>query len=104
MKGESRAMQLYLLRHGIAEENSASGDDADRKLTSEGRKKLRQVMEAAAEAGVAPSLIVTSPLKRAIETAEIAQQVFKYKDDLMHSGALAPNATVEQAWREIRAH
>ena len=29
-------MQLYLLRHGIAEESSNSGNDADRALTPEG--------------------------------------------------------------------
>lgn len=105
MKGEtSQIMQLYLLRHGIAEENSLSGNDQDRALTAEGRGKLRQVLETASQAGVAPSLILTSPLKRAYETAEIAQEILKYKNELLRSKALAPGSTVEQIWNEIRAH
>lgn len=97
-------MQLYLLRHGIAQENSASGNDRDRALTSEGRRKLRQVLEAAAEAGVQPALLLSSPLKRALQTAEIAQTVLECKNELLPTKALVPDATVEQVWEEIRAH
>lgn len=97
-------MQLYLLRHGIAEENAASGNDRDRSLTPEGRRKLRQVLEAAADAGVDPALILTSPFKRAVQTAEIAQTVLKYKNELLRTEALVPGAAVEQVWDEIRAH
>lgn len=97
-------MQLYLLRHGSAEDVSNSVTDADRALTPEGRRKLRHVLEAAAEAGVEPTLILTSPLKRAVQTAEIVQNVLKYKSELLRSNALVPGATVEQAWDEIRDH
>ncbi len=97
-------MQLFLLRHGIAEENAPSGQDADRALTADGRRKLRQVLEAAAEAGVQPTLILTSPLKRALQTAQIAERVFKYKNELLRTKALAPGSTAEQVWEEIRVH
>jgi len=33
-----RLMEIYLLRHGIAEDSSPSGSDADRRLTDEGRE------------------------------------------------------------------
>jgi phosphohistidine phosphatase len=97
-------MQVYLLRHGIAEEGSHSGNDADRALTPEGRKKLRQVLQAASDAGTQPALILTSPLKRALETAEIAKAVLKCKDNLLKTKVLAPGSTTEQIWDEIRAH
>ncbi len=97
-------MQLYLLRHGIAEENATSGRDADRGLTADGRRKVRQTLEAAADAGVELTLVLTSPLKRAVQTAEIAQQVLKYKGELLRSPALTPSSPVEQAWDAIRAH
>src|SRR5437764_12679467 len=97
-------MQLYLLRHGIAEESSNSGHDADRALTSEGRRKLRQLLEAASDAVFQPALILTSPLKRAVETAEIAQTVLKYKNELLRSKVLGPGSTIEQVWDEIRVH
>ena len=97
-------MELYLLRHGVAEDGSAQTPDAERALTSEGRRKLRQVLESAAAAGLGPSLILTSPLKRAVQTAEVAREVLKYKKDLLRTQALAPGATVEQVWDEVRAH
>ena len=97
-------MQVYLLRHGIAEENSDSGNDADRALTPEGKRKLRQVLQAASDAGTEPALILTSPLKRAIETAEIARAVLQCKDNVQQTKALAPGSTTEQVWDEIRSH
>jgi len=97
-------MELYLLRHGVAEDGHAHIPDAERALTSEGRRKLRQVLESAAAAGLEPSLILTSPLKRALQTAEIAQDVLKYKNELLRTKALAPGATAEQVWDEVRVH
>lgn len=97
-------MQVYLLRHGVAEDNRSGLSDADRRLTEDGRRKLRQTLGTASGAAVQPTLILTSPLKRAIETAEIAQQALRYKGELEQTEALAPNASVEEAWREIRNH
>jgi phosphohistidine phosphatase SixA len=62
-------VQIYLLRHGIAENSTP---DSDRALTPEGREKLRRVLARARDADVAPSLILSSPYRRALETAEIA--------------------------------
>ncbi len=95
-------MQLYLLRHGIAEEDRNGLNDADRRLTAEGRRKLRQILDTASDADVRPTLILTSPLKRTVETAEIAQEVFAYKGELVRSEALLPSARVEEVWEEIR--
>jgi phosphohistidine phosphatase len=97
-------MQVYLLRHGIAEDGQAGGSDADRALTDEGRRKLREILITASKADVQPSLILTSPLKRALQTAEIAKQVLRYKNELVPSKALSPGSSVEQVWDEIRAH
>jgi phosphohistidine phosphatase len=104
MKGDETQMQVYLLRHGIAEDGRDGISDAARGLTSEGRKKLQQVLQAVAKTDVEPSLIVTSPLKRAVQTAEIAKRILGYKQDLLQSNALVPGSTPEQAWAEIRAH
>ena len=45
-------MELYLLRHGIADNDSPTGKDADRPLTEEGRRKLRDTIKTVAAAGV----------------------------------------------------
>lgn len=97
-------MQLYLLRHGVAEKDRPGLSDADRALTQDGRRKLRQVLQAAEKAQVQPSLILTSPLKRAVETAEMAQEVLGYKNEILRSKTLQPGSSVEQVWEEIRVH
>jgi phosphohistidine phosphatase len=97
-------MELYLLRHGIAEDNAASGRDQDRALTDEGRHKLRRVLKRAAAAGVSPSLVVSSPYQRAIETAEIAAAELKYKGEILRVGSLTPDSSPPSVWSEIREH
>ncbi len=78
--------------------------DADRALTADGRKKLRHVLQAVAEARVKPSLLLSSYLKRAVQTAEIAAQVLGYEGELLKTKTLAPAAAAEQVWEEIRVH
>ena len=97
-------MQVLLLRHGIAEDGHAGLADADRALTPEGRKKLRQVLQIAAKAGVEPTLILSSPLKRAVQTAEIAKRLLHYSADVLETKSLAPGSSVERIWNEIREH
>jgi phosphohistidine phosphatase len=97
-------MHLYLLRHGIAEEVRPGMTDADRALTTDGRKKLRHVLHTVAEAKVKPSLIFSSYLKRAQQTADIARQVLGYDGDILQTKSLAPAAAAEQVWDEVRIH
>ncbi len=97
-------MHVYLLRHGIAEDERPGVADADRALTLDGRRKLRYVLKSVAEAGARPSLIVSSPLKRALQTAEIAGAALGYQGELLRSRVLLPNGSAEQVWEEIRTH
>jgi phosphohistidine phosphatase len=97
-------MELYLLRHAIAEDHSSSGRDADRALTEEGRVKLHRVLKRAASAGVSPSLIISSPYKRALETAEIAASALHYEGEILRSGSLIPDSSPPSVWSEIRSH
>jgi phosphohistidine phosphatase len=97
-------MQVYLLRHGIAADGKPGVSDAQRALTAEGKRKLRQVLAKAADAGVRPDLILTSPLKRAVQTAEIAREVLGLKQEILRTRALAPGSTPESIWDEVRVH
>jgi len=97
-------MQIYILRHGIAEDAGPGQSDAERALTSEGRKKLRNVLRAAHEAGVKPALILTSPLKRAVQTAQLAAEMLDYKGELLRTKALEPGGHPRMVWDEIRVH
>src|SRR5688572_28411975 len=72
-------MQLYILRHGIAyERHEWSGSDFDRPLTEEGKKRTRQVIESLKDGEkLDVEAIWSSPLVRALETADIASKVLK---------------------------
>jgi phosphohistidine phosphatase len=97
-------MELYLLRHGVAEERSATGRDADRVLTTEGVLKLERVLELARDAGVRPSLILSSPYTRAKKTAEIAAASLGYSGKVLNSSAFAPDSSPFKLWEELRVH
>ena len=100
MEDEQGAYQLFLLRHGIALDRTsplASDDDA-RPLTPKGRKRMARIAEELLKLGYTFDWIVTSPLVRAAETAEIiaasaASQKLKPPVDVC--AALRPGASRE---------
>jgi len=96
-------MQIFLLRHGIAEDARPGQPDASRALTEEGRDKLRRVLKRARAAGVAPDAILSSPLRRAIETAEVAAEVLSYKGVVERIAALEPDASPYDLWEAVRS-
>ena len=97
-------MQIYLLRHGIAEDARQGHPDSERALTSEGREKLRRVLKRARAAGVAPSLILSSPYRRATETADVAVEALGYQGKVVRTPALLPEASPYDGWEEVRSH
>jgi phosphohistidine phosphatase len=96
-------MQVYLLRHGIAENVRPGQPDAERALTAEGREKLRRVLKRARAAGVKPDAILASPYRRALETAVVAAEALGYTSEIERMQALVPEASPYDAWEEIRA-
>ncbi len=71
-------MKLFFLRHGLAGEKSAwHGDDAKRPLTTEGITKMKRTAKTLAALDLNLDVIVTSPLVRAKQTAEIVAKKFK---------------------------
>ncbi|MEC4812556.1 MAG: phosphohistidine phosphatase SixA [Scytonema sp. PMC 1069.18] len=64
-------MELYLIRHGIAEERRSDLPEEERSLTKEGRQKTEKVAHRLKKLGLHFDLIATSPLMRAHQTAEI---------------------------------
>lgn len=88
-------IRLYLVRHGIAvdKEPGAAGDDA-RGLTAKGRHRFRRLARAFArlrEPAIAH--VFTSPLVRAVQTAEILLAALK-QDELSVLQALRPETGV----------
>src|SRR5438046_10200958 len=77
-RGRARIdMDLYFLRHGEADWPDWQKSDDERPLTDFGKKEVRDVPKFLARLKVRPDLIVTSPLPRAAQTAEIAADDLK---------------------------
>lgn len=90
---------VYIVRHGIAEERSSTGLDEHRHLTSIGVEKTRQAALGLERSGVAPDLILTSPLFRAEETARILAEVLGGVPT-RETDTLCPGVDYEQLMRE----
>jgi phosphohistidine phosphatase len=64
-------MNLYIVRHAEAEKQAESGGDDGRRLTVRGRERTREAAAGMRAMGLRFSAILTSPLARAAETADI---------------------------------
>jgi phosphohistidine phosphatase len=71
-------MQLFLVRHAIAEDlppERAGRDDADRELTEEGKTRLRRAARGLRSLGIRFERVLTSPWKRAAQTARLLEPI-----------------------------
>jgi phosphohistidine phosphatase len=87
-------MELYFLRHGEADWPDWKKPDEERPLTKHGKKEMREVAAFLKQVKARPDLIVTSPLPRASQTAEIAAERLKIKcreDKLLAPGFGLPD-------------
>jgi len=99
-------MDIYLIRHGIAQELGEKNGfmDERRALTSDGRSKMREAARGMARLGIELDLLLTSPLVRAADTAEIvADALGLKKGDVRQTSALSPGAPPEQLFSEIKS-
>lgn len=98
-------IQLYMVRHGLAGERGSYPNDDERPLTEEGIRRTRRVAKRLHELNIRFDLILTSPLARARQTAEILQ-TYKLGRQLEESQPLAPGGDLSvwlswlQQWRQ----
>ncbi|AFZ42664.1 phosphohistidine phosphatase, SixA [Halothece sp. PCC 7418] len=98
--------QLYLIRHGIAVDRAPSQPDETRPLTEEGQKKTQKIAKEIQNIGVTFDLILTSPLLRATQTAEILREV-GLTETVETFSALAPGGNLQdwvQWWEHLPQH
>lgn len=98
-------MELYLLRHGIAEDSrqSPTGSDSSRRLTAEGRDKILGIAENLKNAGYEIDRVISSPLIRARQTAEIVAKVFKIKHEIILCDHLYPGSSAGDFLKELKS-
>lgn len=99
------ALELYLVRHGVAEDRGEDWpDDSKRPLTSGGIAKLRKEARGLVALGVTIDQIITSPLVRTRQTADVLAEILKNKPPIALSDALAPAGTPAAVIQEIGRH
>lgn len=97
-------MELYLVRHGEAVEAAEGSDDAARWLTKKGRKAMQKAAARLHKKRVRPDLIITSPLTRAVQTAELLMADLGAHAELIADSRLAPEGTAEQVAELLQSH
>jgi len=98
-------LELYLIRHGVAAERGEDfPDDSKRPLTNGGISRLRKEAKALDAIGVAIDHIITSPLVRTKQTADIFAESLKSKPSVSQSDALAPAGTSTAVVQELAKH
>ena len=97
--------ELYIIRHGVAEERGdAWPDDTKRPLTEDGTTKWRKASRALARTGLLVDVVLTSPLIHARQTAEIFAAELSPHPALVTVDALAPGGSLANVLAEIEKH
>jgi phosphohistidine phosphatase len=98
-------LEVYLIRHGIAAERGKEWpDDSKRPLTPEGLVSLRKEARALTNLGVAFDQIISSPLVRTRQTADVFSAELKGRPEIVLSDALAPAGTPASIIQELAKH
>lgn len=98
-------LELYLIRHGVAAERGEEyPDDSKRPLTGRGMARLREEAKALNALEITFDVIITSPLVRTRQTADIIAETMQSKPQVVTSDALAPAGTPAGVVQELARH
>lgn len=97
-------MKLYFLRHGLADRDQWHGNDFERPLTEKGKARMAREADTLAALGLALDRVVTSPLARAYQTAEIVATRLEMGDRLVEDERLAPGFGPDELAGILSAH
>ena len=98
-------MRLYFLRHGLAADRETwTGDDFDRPLTDQGKERMAREAATLVEMSLDLDVILTSPLVRAYQTAEIVAQHLNQTDKLVQDERLSPGFGSNQLAKILKTY
>lgn len=86
-------MHLYVVRHAIAEDAQPGQDDAGRRLTHDGERKFKKVVQGLRELDWRFERVLTSPWERAARTADLLSSLSD--TDPAHTELLCKSPTQE---------
>lgn len=86
--------ELYLIRHAVAEQRGeAWPDDTKRPLTEHGASRMRKAARGLVRLGLTFDVVLTSPLVRTRQTAEIVAGAFPIRPPIVAIESLAPEGS-----------
>jgi phosphohistidine phosphatase len=88
-------MNLYLMRHGIAVADQSGMADSERPLTPKGVKRMRRAARGLRRLRISFDTMLTSPLARARQTADIVAETLGLEGQLEEIAELAPERSVD---------
>lgn len=95
-------MDLFILRHGEAGKKLATGNrDFERSLTVGGQKEVAHIAKSLKDLGIKFDFILTSPLKRAHQTAAIVSKIFKNEKKMEDWDELKPEGNRPELYRKL---
>lgn len=93
----AKSRSVYLVRHAIAADRGTDWpDDAKRPLTSKGTARMREVVAGLRALDPEITVVLSSPLVRAEQTADVLVEGLKPRPELHVVPALAPGGTPQQ--------
>ena len=93
-------MKLYFMRHGIANRSQWGGVDELRPLTEKGCQAVKEIARFLYNRDIRFNAILSSPLTRAMQTAQLVAEVYDLEDHLIEDKRLSPGFGLEEL-REI---
>jgi phosphohistidine phosphatase len=95
---------LYLVRHGIAALPAGDTPDSERALTAAGTRKMMRVAVGLKRLGVVPDVVLSSPLRRAQETAALLASTLAPDLTVAAYELLAPGTAPADVLRGLRPY
>jgi phosphohistidine phosphatase len=98
-------VELYLIRHAIAEERGEKWpDDTKRPLSATGIARMRRAARGLKRLGVKFDVVLASPLVRARQTAEIVAAELEQRSPVVIADSLAPEGTYDDVLGDLHKH
>jgi len=95
-------MHLILMRHGSCSPGKKEQRDSDRELTDQGKNEVLTAVSFLSAIGIAPQVILSSPFRRSMQTAELIAENMPAKLETEASPALMPGAGTQELLRAIQ--
>lgn len=91
-------MNIVIIRHAHAVDRTADVAEEHRYLTPEGRSFFRKTADTMKKKGICPDIILTSPLLRSVQTADILAETISFSGPVIATDKLAPGCNTDGFW------